>query len=357
MAVKRGLGRGLDALFGDNTMGVNDSEKESDLYEVPKDLEAVLKKHSVGSLLGEVDVNVSVNNKTTPPKIIAKKTILAPLGQPMEETQKKFDEYTIQDGVMEIPIQMIFADPNQPRKSFDDDALLELTNSIRTHGVITPLVVVKKDTRFMIVAGERRFRASQRAGLTKIPCIVKKYTQKQIQEIGLVDNLQRENLNAIETANAIQLLMEEYHYTQEEVADRIGKSRPSVANTLRLLKLSPTVIEMIRSEQMTSGHARCIVPITDVAAQIELAQKCVKDNLSVRDFEVLVKNYLNPPPKPQPKQTEQPSIELVDLINKMKRIFGTKVTLTGNERKGRISIDYFSSDDLDRFVELVEKFQ
>lgn len=251
----------------------------------------------------------------------------------------------------ELPITQVFPNVNQPRKVFDEVALNELANSIRLHGVISPIIVVKQDGGYMIIAGERRWRASKKAGLITIPAIVRDYTPKQVKEISLIENLQREDLNPIETAVAIRQLMDDYKYTQEEVADRIGKSRPAVANTLRLLTLSSYVTSLVSSGKLSAGHARCLVVVDSEEAQAELADKCIKDALSVRDFEKLVKNFLKPKEKKEEKQEQ--SLELIDLVQRLQRTFATKVSAIGNDNKGRIYIDYYTRDDLDRIVELL----
>ena len=253
----------------------------------------------------------------------------------------------------EVPIAHIHPNENQPRKHFDEAALLELANSIRVHGVIAPIILVKRgENDYMIIAGERRYRAAKKAGLQSMPAIVRDYTEKQIQEISLIENLQREDLNPIEVATAIRQLMNDYSYTQEEVADRIGKSRPAVANTLRLLTLSRPVIDLVAAGKLSEGHARCLVTIEDENAQLELAKKGLNDKLTVRDFEKLVKNY-NKPKEEKPKPPAQ-SLELRDMIERMQRVFATKVYALGNDHKGRIYIDYFSADDLNRIHHLVE---
>ena len=252
----------------------------------------------------------------------------------------------------EIPITQIFPNVNQPRKVFDEVALNELANSIRLHGVISPIIVVKQDGGYMIIAGERRWRASKKAGLFTVPAIVRDYTPKQVKEISLIENLQREDLNPIETAVAIKQLMEDYKYTQEEVADRIGKSRPAVANTLRLLTLSSYVTSLVSTGKLSAGHARCLVVVDSEDAQAELADKCIKDALSVRDFEKLVKNFLKPQKEKKEEKKEQ-SLELIDLVQRLQRTFATKVSAIGNDNKGRIYIDYYTRDDLDRIVEIL----
>ena len=256
------------------------------------------------------------------------------------------------DGVpTEISLNIIDPNVNQPRKTFDETAMNELANSIRIHGVISPIILVPNGDRYMIIAGERRFRAAKKAGLMTIPAIVRHYTQQQVKEISLIENLQREDLNPIETANAIKQLMEEYKYTQEEVADRIGKSRPAIANTLRLLTLSQPVIDLVAEGRLSPGHARCLVVVEDAEAQLTLAKNGIDNKVSVREFEKMVKAFLTPKVE-KPKQEQ--SIELKDLIARMQRTFSTKVSALGNDRRGRIYIDYYNRDDLDRIVELIE---
>ena len=253
----------------------------------------------------------------------------------------------------EVPIDQIHPNENQPRKHFDEAALLELANSIRVHGVIAPIILVKQaENDYMIIAGERRYRAAKKAGLKSMPAIVRDYTEKQIQEISLIENLQREDLNPIEVATAIRQLMNDYSYTQEEVAGRIGESRSAVATTLRLLSLTPPVIDLVAAGKLSEGHARCLVTVDNADDQLELAKRGVGDKLTVRDFEKLVKNYHKP--KEEKPKTPAQSIELRDMIERMQRVFATKVYALGNDHKGRIYIDYFSTDDLNRIHHLVE---
>ena len=258
------------------------------------------------------------------------------------------------EGVTEIDITSVFANPNQPRKVFDETALNELADSIRKHGVIMPIIVNKSGDRFMIIAGERRFRASKIAGLNKIPVIVKNYDEKQIKEISLIENLQREDLNPIEAATAMRSLMNDYGMTQDDLADRIGKSRPAIANTLRLLTLSQEVIKMVANGALSAGHARALIPVPQID-QIKIAEDVVKNGLSVRDVEKKVKEYFAPPEEKVKKKVKvELSAELKELISDMQRVFGTKVNAIGNDKKGRIYIDYYTRDDLDRLSELLE---
>ena len=267
-----------------------------------------------------------------------------------------FDEEPVAkgEGVTEIDVSLIFANPNQPRKVFDEDALNELAASISKHGVIMPIIVNKSGDRYMIIAGERRFRASKIAGLSKVPVIIKTYDERQIKEISLIENLQREDLNPIEAATAMRSLMNDYGMTQEDLADRIGKSRPAIANTLRLLSLSQEVIKMVANGELSAGHARALIPLPAVD-QIKFAGEAIKGGLSVRDVEKKVKDYFSPPEEKQKKKIKQElSAELKELIYDMQRVFGTRVNAIGNDNKGRIYIDYYTRDDLDRLSEILE---
>lgn len=256
------------------------------------------------------------------------------------------------DSPRELPVSQIDPNVNQPRKRFDEVAMNELANSIRMHGVISPIIVVNQPNgRYMIIAGERRWRAAKKAGLLTIPAIIRNYTPQQVKEISLIENLQREDLNPIETATAIKQLMDEFRYTQEQVADRIGKSRPAVANTLRLLTLSEPVRELVSDGKLSSGHARCLVVVNDSTEQLRLANMGVDNKVTVREFEKLIKSYLHPKAD-KPKQ--QQSDELKEMIYRMQRNFATKVSALGNDKKGRIYIDYYSRDDLDRLCEILD---
>lgn len=256
-------------------------------------------------------------------------------------------------GVLEIDITKIKPNPNQPRKNFDEDALKDLAASIKVHGIVQPIVLNKNaDGTYMIIAGERRWRAANLCGLKTVPAIIKDYTEKQIKEISIIENLQREDLNPVEAAKAIKELMDEYGLTQEAVSERIGKSRSNVANTLRLLTLYPAVLDMIEKGKISAGHARCLVVVEDANEQLKLANAIVSKNLSVRDIEKAIKAYTNPAKKVIVR--EEQSLELKELINQMQKTFATKVSAIGNDNKGRIYIDYYTRDDLDRISELLD---
>lgn len=260
---------------------------------------------------------------------------------------------TSDDAVVAIPLTDI--DPNfeQPRKNFDEDALNELAESIKLHGVIQPIVVVPVGRRFMIIAGERRFRASKIAGKTSIPAVIRHYTSQQIKEISLIENLQREDLSPIEAARAIKVLMNEFNMTQEMAADRIGKSRSAVANTLRLLTLSDDVIALIENGRLSAGHARTLVVVPQ-QSQYKLALKACYNQMTVREMEKMVREFLNP--KKVEKKPVEESKELKDLVGNMQRAFATKVSALGNGNKGRIYIDYYTADDLDRICKLIDEW-
>ena len=261
---------------------------------------------------------------------------------------------TNEDAIVKIALSDIDPNYEQPRKNFDEDALNELADSIRLHGVIQPIVVVPVGKRFMIIAGERRFRASKIAGKADIPAVIRHYTQQQIKEISLIENLQREDLSPIEAARAIKVLMNEFNMTQEMAADRIGKSRSAVANTLRLLTLSEDVIKLIESGRLSAGHARTLVVVPQ-QSQYKLALKGCDNQMTVREMEKMVREFLNPQ-KPPEKPVVQESRELRDLVGNMQRAFATKVSALGNGNKGRIYIDYYTADDLDRICKMIEQW-
>lgn len=257
----------------------------------------------------------------------------------------------------EMRLEKIFPNPNQPRKNFDEQAMRELSESIKKHGVIMPIVVNDNgDGTYMIIAGERRFRACKLAGVATIPVVIRKYSDREIKEISLIENLQREDLNPIEAATAMKQLMIDYKLTQDDLAERIGKSRPAVANTLRLLNLCPEVMMMVAEGRLSAGHARTIVPLP-AEEQLSFAQEAIKNGYSVRDLEKKVRAYNIPPEvleERKKKKRALASIELKDLVDRMRFTFRTKVSLIGTEKKGRIYIDYYSRDDLDRISEILD---
>ncbi len=258
-----------------------------------------------------------------------------------------------QGDIEKIDINKIYTNPNQPRKNFDKESLNELAESIRLHGLIQPIIVNQMDDGYMIIAGERRYRASKLCGLSNIDCIVKRYSSRQVAEIAIIENLQREDLNPVEVAKGIRQLMEEYGLTQEKVAERLGKSRSAVANSIRILSLYPEVLEMVEKNKVSFGHAKILASIEDYATQLLLAKKVAKDKLTVRDLEKEVDLILGN--KKKKKAPVLPSEELQDFISEMQRTLGTKVSIIGNDKKGRIYIDYYSQDDLDRIYEVIHR--
>ena len=283
-------------------------------------------------------------------------SLFAMYDEEVEQASAKTTAKSNRDSVDMIDINVIKTNPNQPRKVFDENALNELSSSIKLHGVIQPIVINdNSDGTYLIIAGERRYRAAKKAGLDKIPAVIKNYSDRQIKEIAIIENLQREDLNPIEAARAIKQLMEEYKLTQETVAERIGKSRPNIANVLRLLTLYPDVMTMVEEGKLSAGHARALVVVDDHMLQLKLANQAVKDKWSVRDLEKAVKKLQHPVTitKFQPNQ----SIELRELIQTMQRVLGTKVSAIGNDTKGRIYIDYYNRDDLDRIADMITLLQ
>ena len=258
--------------------------------------------------------------------------------------------------VLELDIDDVYPDPEQPRKVFDEAALGDLAASIGEHGVIMPIVVnASADGKYKIIAGERRWRASRLAGKKTIPAIVKRFGAKKVKEVSLIENLQREDLNPVEAAFAMKRLMEDYDMTQETLAERLGKSRSTVANTLRLLQLTPEVIKLVSDGRLSAGHARALISLPD-SIQFTTAMAVVNGGLSVRETEKRVHDYFHPPEKVKKKKKialMKQSVELRDLISRMQRTFGTKVSAVGNDDRGRIYIDYFTRDDLDRLSDIV----
>ena len=259
----------------------------------------------------------------------------------------------------EVMIKTSDIEPNreQPRKNFDEDALLELAESIKQFGVIQPLIVQKKNDYYEIIAGERRWRAAKMAGLKEIPVIVKNYTEQEIVEISLIENIQRENLNPIEEAQAYKRLLTEFHLKQDEVAERVSKSRTAVTNSMRLLKLDERVQQMVIDDMISSGHARALLSVEDKDIQYTLATRIFDEKLSVREVEKLVKHLQAEEPEKK-ADTRDDSFIYKDIEEKMKFILGTKVNVTHKKNnKGKIEIEYYSNEELERLIDLFESLQ
>lgn len=258
---------------------------------------------------------------------------------------------------IDVDITLIDRNPAQPRKTFNEESLREMATSVATYGVLQPLLVTEEKGRYLIIAGERRFRAAYMAGLKKVPVIVRELTNQQIAEISLIENLHREDLNAIEAAEGMRELMENHNLTQEGVAGRIGKSRPYVTNTLRLLQLPKEVTDLVKEGRLSPGHARALISIDDKDYLIQLAKQACDSHLSVRDLETKVRLYFTRKTIPVGPRKQPLPIELKAMVGDMKRVFATKVKLMGNENKGRICIDYFNKDDLDRIHEIIQRLK
>ncbi len=253
-------------------------------------------------------------------------------------------------------------EPNraQPRRNFDEDALQELADSIKQYGVIQPIVVQKKGKRYEIIAGERRWRAARKAGLLEVPVIVKEFAPEDIFAIALIENIQREDLNPIEEAQAYSRLIQEHHLKQDELAEKVAKNRVTITNSMRLLKLDERVQQMLIDNMLTGGHARALLAITDKDAQHTLALRVFDEKLSVRETESLVKRILTPEEKKdeKPVKVQDDSVIYRDIENRMKDILGTKVEIKKKAKnKGRIEIEYYSMEELERLIELINRLK
>jgi len=256
-------------------------------------------------------------------------------------------------GVLMVNVREIDTNVLQPRKQFDEASLKELADSIRLHGIVQPLIVKKKGSRYFIIAGERRFRAARLAGLEEVPVLVTDYDEAEIHEVSLIENIQREDLNPIEEAAAIRFLMKQHDMTQEEVATRLGKSRPVIANALRLLQLPESVIEQLKSGVLSAGHGRALAGLSDSALIEQLAAECVKNEYSVRALEERIK-HLNDKKKPAEKKAKPAlSSDLASIEEAFRESLGTKVTLSGSSTRGKITIEYFNREDLERVYERI----
>lgn len=305
---KSGLGRGLDALFPEKTV-----------QSKPKTVKTVKEEKKVA-----VDTKKSSQQETS-------------------------------NGERMMKISMIEPNREQPRKKFDEDALQELSESIKQYGILQPLLVSDKKDYYEIVAGERRWRAAKMAGLKEVPVVVKEFSTQEIVEISLIENIQREDLNPVEEAMAYKRLIDEFHLKQDEIAERVSKSRTAVTNSMRLLKLDSRVQQMMVDEMISAGHARAILAISDPEQQYNAAMKVFDEKLSVRETEKLVKSILTPTKKKPVVSNPTEDAIYESLEEKMKGITGTRVFIHRKKNnKGRIEIEYYSRDDLDRIIDLFE---
>lgn len=283
-----------------------------------------------------------------------------------DENEKKEDNVVVKEAVKEVvkevkvpsetKVKLSLIEPNkdQPRKAFDEDALIELSESIKQYGVLQPLLVQKKDNYYEIIAGERRWRAAKLAGVKEVPVVIKDYSSQEVMEIALIENIQREDLNPIEEAKAYQRLIKDYRLKQDEVAEKVSKSRAAITNSLRLLKLDERVQDMVMEGKISSGHARTIISIEDKDKQYMIAQKIFDEKLSVREVEKLMKTL----DAPEKKEKKLPANDFVyrDLEQKLKNIMGTQVIIKNkSNNKGKIEIDYYSQAELERIYDLLKK--
>lgn len=280
-----------------------------------------------------------------------------PASSSKSEKKGKDEETANKNGEVLVKINKVEPNREQPRKEFDEDALMELADSIKQFGILQPLLVQKKKDYYEIIAGERRWRAAKLAGVKEVPVIIKDYTDQEVVEISLIENIQRENLNPIEEAMAFKRLLEEFDLKQDEVAERVSKSRTAVTNSMRLLKLSQRVQQMIVDDMISTGHARALLAIDDEEQQYMLANKIFDEKLSVRETEKLVKALKNPK-----KEMKKPEIEHMfvykSLEEHMKNIIGTKVSVNAKSNgKGKIEIEYYSEDELERIYDLIMSIQ
>ena len=258
-------------------------------------------------------------------------------------------------GVLEIRINDIEPNKGQPRKNFNDEKLTQLSESIKQHGIVQPIIVRKEDNVYKIVAGERRWRAARLAGIKTVPVVVREITNKQVMEIALIENIQREDLNPLEEAEAFEKLLSEFQMTQEELSNTIGKSRSAIANTIRLLGLSDIVKQFLISGEISSGHARALLAVEDKSEQEELCKEIIDRSLNVRQTESLIKSYLKNDLKTKENIKESNDEQYLKIEEELQNIFGTKVKLLSKNKKGKIMIEYYSSDELERIMELINK--
>ena len=273
-----------------------------------------------------------------------------------EDTMKNSiisNEANKSNGVELININLIKSNDNQPRKSFDDEKIMELAESIKHNGIIQPIILKKDNSEFVIVAGERRWRAAKLAHIKEVPAIIMDLTDKQVLEVSLIENIQREDLNSIEEAVAYKKLIEEFNLTQEELSKRLGKSRVSITNTMRLLNLSENVQQYLIEGVISEGHGRALLSIIDNKVQYELAQKVIDDKLSVRELEFLIKKMKSENGKTTKSTRSESNPYYKEIMNQLESHFGTKVNISNKNNKGKREIEYYSEEDLQRILEII----
>ena len=258
-----------------------------------------------------------------------------------------------EENVQEIDIKKIVVNEKQPRRGFDESKLEELADSMKQHGVLQPVILRKKGNKYELVAGERRWRAAAKAGIEKIPAIVRELNDSDVMEIALIENLQREDLNPIEEAMAYKSLMDDFGLTQEELSKRVGKSRSQIANTVRLLNLDKEIQDLVYENKLTAGHARALLSIQDSKERLKLANMISKEALSVRQTEQLVKKLVDERSKAKKHKPKEINPVIIDVTERLQRTLGTRVKIKGNEKRGKIEIEFYSSEELERILEII----
>ncbi|MDD5823260.1 MAG: ParB/RepB/Spo0J family partition protein [Firmicutes bacterium] len=329
MAKKGGLGRGLDALFADA---------------------APVFEEELTTAVEEEEPKAAPAAKSSKPKTTTSKAKAAPKREQVADVD---DE----DRILYVDINDIKPNSAQPRQHFDEEKLNELAASIQENGVIQPLIVRRSKTGFELVAGERRWRASRIAGLKKVPCIVRNFDEKQNAIVAIIENMQREDLDAIEEAAGLQAMTRKYGFTQEQVSTALGKSRAYIANSLRLLKLPEKVQSYISEGKLSAAHGRTLITVGDEKQQLEIAEKIIKEGLSVRATEKLAEKIKDEkkPDRKKRKTKETKSAEIIAVENELRTITGTKVNITGDGKVGKIELEYYSLEELNRLIDAIKE--
>ena len=394
---KRGLGKGLGAFFGEEVTAtkenaaekVSRSERKEHLMAnqgtakntekngtgAESDSGKAAKKAGNTAVSTDAAKKNNSRNAGNSEPVVVEKVVEKIVEKPVEKIVEKIVEKPVEkivEKVVEKPVEKIVEKPveqtlklnliepnsEQPRKNFDEESLQELADSIRQYGILQPLIVQKKGNHYEIIAGERRWRAAKLAGITDVPVLIREYDKQQTMEIALIENVQRADLNPIEEAQAFQQLIQEFHLTQEEIANRVSKNRATITNSMRLLKLDVRVQDMLADGKISSGHARALLGLEEGERQYQVAVKITEEKLSVRDVEKLVK-MMNRPPK-EKKPEKGPDIDLIyrQVEDKLKSIMGTKVVINQKDKnKGRIEIEYYSQEELELLIELMESLR
>ncbi|MBS7201404.1 ParB/RepB/Spo0J family partition protein [Desulfotomaculum sp. OF05-3] len=394
---KRGLGKGLGAFFGEEVTAtkenaaekVSRSERKEHLMAnqgtakntekngtgAESDSGKAAKKAGNTAVSTDAAKKNNSRNAGNSEPVVVEKVVEKIVEKPVEKIVEKIVEKPVEkivEKVVEKPVEKIVEKPveqtlklnliepnsEQPRKNFDEESLQELADSIKQYGILQPLIVQKKGNHYEIIAGERRWRAAKLAGITDVPVLIREYDKQQTMEIALIENVQRADLNPIEEAQAFQQLIQEFHLTQEEIANRVSKNRATITNSMRLLKLDVRVQDMLADGKISSGHARALLGLEEGERQYQVAVKITEEKLSVRDVEKLVK-MMNRPPK-EKKPEKGPDIDLIyrQVEDKLKSIMGTKVVINQKDKnKGRIEIEYYSQEELERLIELMESLR